>query len=333
MGFVAELIETEDLDALLRLVDAYVAGREWQELEHLGEMCRAAVERGRQLWSVATHADYRLALDAPAPFVARALARPASRFTMGPLTEVAAGRHTWSDLADLLGDPPVAAAFAQERILRGEDLRGDARAQPDVFELPLVRAHDEVAVEGLVPTYEADRLHVPDPSPPGGTEAVGPAEGCGEDAAAMAEAKLIWNDHFDVWTAQSGGSIDVVTTRDSVECAVALLAPGADAVALAPGDALVRLEWAAATGAAHARRPGFAVGRFGGWWTAARLTATAWPFPGAPDAFVEEALSACVWMWFEPKPRPPGWVFGLAVGRRDGTATAVLARDATGDDT
>ncbi|MCC7078325.1 MAG: hypothetical protein IT198_14475 [Acidimicrobiia bacterium] len=330
MGSVAELIEAEDVDALLRLVDSRVSSREWEELERLGEACRRAVERGRQLWSVATHADYRLALDAPAPFVARALARPVSRFTMGPLTEVAAARHTWEDLAGLLADPPAAAAFAQERILRGEDLRGDVRAQPDMFELPLVRAQAEVAVEGLVPTYEADRLHVPDPLPPAAVATLGRVDACVADAAAMPEARPVWNDLFDIWTSQSGGDVRIATTRHGVECAVSLLAPDAHVGVLTAGDALVRLEWAAATGAAHARRPGFAVGRFGGWWAAARLASVVWPFAGTADAFVDEALTACEWMWFEPVPRPPGWVFGLAAARSGGCATAVLARDAKG---
>ena len=56
------------------------------------------------------------------------------------LTEVAAATHTWAELAPHLDSAAIAGTVAQERVLRGEDLRGDPRAAPDVLELPLVLA-------------------------------------------------------------------------------------------------------------------------------------------------------------------------------------------------
>ena len=42
------------------------------------------------------------------------------RFTIGPLTEVAAQHHTWADLSPVLDRGPRAAFVAHERVLRGE---------------------------------------------------------------------------------------------------------------------------------------------------------------------------------------------------------------------
>ena len=60
------------------------------------------------------------------------------RFTIGPLTEVAAQHHTWDELRSVLDLGPRASFVAHERVLRGE--RIEASDLPAVLDLPLVLA-------------------------------------------------------------------------------------------------------------------------------------------------------------------------------------------------
>ncbi|MDQ4028963.1 MAG: hypothetical protein M3214_13085, partial [Actinomycetota bacterium] len=132
-----ELVEAADLNALLRAVDGLCSTRSWDELLELADRCDEAIERGKQLWPIAAHIDYRIALEAPGPIAAQVLHPEVGRFAHGPLTEVAASSHTWGELAPHLNTPQVAAYVAQERVLRGEVLEGDGRAHADVMEMPL----------------------------------------------------------------------------------------------------------------------------------------------------------------------------------------------------
>ena len=86
---MGDAIDANDLDALVRLVDAFCAAQEWTDLVGLRERARLALERGRQLWPAASYAEYRLALDAPAAIAALVLTEDAGRFALGPLSEVA----------------------------------------------------------------------------------------------------------------------------------------------------------------------------------------------------------------------------------------------------
>ena len=85
-----ELVEIGDLDELLRATDRLCDAREWSALLELRDRCRAAVERGKQLWPAANHVEYRLALEAPSSYAARMLTDVAGDFGLGPLAEVAA---------------------------------------------------------------------------------------------------------------------------------------------------------------------------------------------------------------------------------------------------
>ena len=67
------LVSRADLDGLVRHVDATCAAREWDHLVRVRDRSRAAVDTGRQLWPIATLANYRLALWAPAELAVRAL--------------------------------------------------------------------------------------------------------------------------------------------------------------------------------------------------------------------------------------------------------------------
>ena len=47
------LIESSDLDGLVRFVDGLVASRDWDGIKVMRDRCREAVERGKQVWGPA----------------------------------------------------------------------------------------------------------------------------------------------------------------------------------------------------------------------------------------------------------------------------------------
>ena len=133
-----ELVARADLDGLVRLVDDRCETRDWAGLLRLRDRSRVAVRTGRQLWPAATLAEYRLALLAPPEWAARVLTDDAGRFALGPLPEVAAQGHRWSELAPHLVPGPIASLVAHERVLRGEALRDDPQANSfSALDLPL----------------------------------------------------------------------------------------------------------------------------------------------------------------------------------------------------
>ena len=85
-----DLINSADLEGLVRLLDDYCETRSWHDLLGLRDACKAAVANGRQVWPASTLAESRLALLAPAEIAVQVVDEEAGRFTMGPLTEVIA---------------------------------------------------------------------------------------------------------------------------------------------------------------------------------------------------------------------------------------------------
>lgn len=57
-----ELIQRADLDGLVRHVDDTCSSRDWDHLLRIRDDAHNAVKTGRQLWPIATLANYRLAL-------------------------------------------------------------------------------------------------------------------------------------------------------------------------------------------------------------------------------------------------------------------------------
>lgn len=312
---VGELVDLGDLDELLRRVDDFCDGGSWDALLDLRNRCRVAYERGRQLWPAASHAEYRLALHAPGRWAAAVVEPGAGRFALGPLSEVAASTHTWDDLAPHLDGGPESALVAQERVVRGEDLRGRARVE----ELPLVLADWEP--DYPVATYEPYRATFGDVGPPPAWEAVVAPAGGGrlpDDDGVRALVELAG-----AWTRQSNGA--AAAARVDGDVLDALGALGLREAKLAEvdlGGALALMAWTAASGGAHGRRRGLAQGRFAAWWAAAALAGDLDDWP-APDGF-----AGVRWYRWERPELSTGWALRMAAEHpQTGEAWAVEATD------
>lgn len=328
------LVDTVDVPALLRAVDGYCAGRAWPELVDLARRCRDAIELGRQLWPVAMHIEYRLAYEAPGPYAAGVLRPGAAKFALGPLTEVAASTHTWDELAADIGDPASTATVAQERVLRGEDLRG--RLPADLAELPLTLQTWEPSY--ALPTYRDREALFPAPdivgaTPAGATHELAPATELPADAATEALRTAV-----EPWTAQSEGRVATVAVEGKAAGAIAHLAPAAAIEPISGQQALAWLQWCGASGGAHGRRRGGAAGRFSAWWTLAALTGLPWPHQAGTDSGFADALGTALdeleWYRWTPDSggRHEGWHLHLAVHDPvDGLAWAVAAFDHVDD--
>lgn len=314
MSSLTAAVERGDPDELLRVVDGLCEAREWDRLVELKQRCLHAVERGKQLWGVAEHVDYRLALEAPGRWAGPVIVEGAGRFTLGPLPEVAASTHTWADLEPYIPDGPLRAVTAHERVVRGEDLRG--AVVDDVLETPL-RLLDWEPVYPVA-TYHATKVEVPAPDLPAMEAVELPPPGERIDHVAT-EALLALTD---VWTDQSNGRSDVVAVRGTALEAVAALGPRTIRTGpTAPAQAMAWMAWAAASGGAYGRRRGAAAGRFGAWWAIAALTDADWPV----DDLEPAALRWYAWSDLVP---PTGWTLHLAMERADGMAWAISAVDA-----
>jgi hypothetical protein len=318
------LVEKADPAALLRAVDGLCADRDWPGLLRLRELLADAVERGKPLWPVSTYVEYRIALEAPGPEVARVLRSGVGRFALGPLTEVAAATHAWDELGPHLVEPGIAGTVAQERVLRGEDLRDREGTHPEVLELPLALAPWEPAYP--LATYRASELEVPDP----GTERVEMVASTAKPGPELAQPDTVraLTDLVEVWTSESNGAARAVVVRGGPAEAVATLGHGEHRLGrLDTAGALARMAWAAASGGAYGVRRGAALGRFDAWWAAAALGGVDWP--ADPDE-LGRALERLTWWCWDDATASIGWSLRLAVADPDaGWAAALEASDRT----
>jgi hypothetical protein len=325
------LVHRADLDGLVRLVDAHTATRSWPELLVLRDRCRAAIGTGRQLWPAATLAEYRLALLAPAPIAVQVLGEEGGRFTIGPLTEVIAHHHTWVELRDALEPGPRAAMVAHERVARGEDLHDDEllAGWPNVLELPYLLATWELPLDGV--TYRDAGLDDPGPHAP-----VDLAPVTVEQAPEVLDDPVVERavrDLFGPWTSGSNGRVEVVAVEGGPGRALGALGAPAGRARLAPlgaGTATAWLGWAGATGAAHGRRRGAALGRFATWWLLAALDGGG----DEPTALDPEQLGSAAhrfdWWWFDAGEPAGGWRVQLVVhDPADDVSWAISAHDAS----
>ena len=316
------------MNDLLRAVDALCEARDWEGLIELAERCEDALERGKQLWPIADHIDYRLALEAPGDYAASVLTGASSRFALGPLTEVAASTHSWAELADHIETPQTAAFVAQERVLRREVLDDDPRAHPDILELPL---HLEEWEPGYsLATYRSNVVEVAEPWDPK-ARLVDVDVRPGADELEEDELVNALLDLVTPWTTESNGAARaVVVDGRAIDAASALTLDALRVGPLRSDEALQRMAWAAASGGAHGRRRGAALGRSLAWYTVALLGDIGWP--AAPES-VHHALEALDWFYWDEGEPEEGWVLRLAVEDSEhGWAAAIAASDLLEDE-
>jgi hypothetical protein len=320
-----ELVDRADLDGLLRLVETLCDARDWPELRRLRDRCRAATDTGRQLWAVAAHAEYRLALQADAAHAAAIVNVATGRFSIGPLSEVVASSHDWEQLAPHLDPGPVRALVAYERVLRGEDLRRDHTIDTSVYDLPLVLQPWEPRYP--LATYEAWRgIFAPPSNLPPLRPVVLPideARLAGDPMTNEALAELTRP-----WTTESNGRADTVCVAgDALDAIAALGVPEARVSPISGAQALEIMAWTAASGGAHGRRRGMAAGRFNAWWAMASLSGLADDWPVDVDELAEAIDDLAFFAWDSAEPEM-GWSFRLAVTDPErGLAWAALAND------
>ncbi len=324
-----ELIHRVDLDGLVRLIDDRCASGDWAGVLRVRDRARRAVGTGRQVWPAATLAEYRLALRGPTDLVASVLDDAdelAGRFTIGPLTEVAAQHHTWAELGPRLSAGPRAAVVAHERVLRGEAV--EAEHLPPVFDVPLALQPWEPTY--ALATYTDTGAEFPMPDLPDDWEAVvaRPDAERVDDDVDLAVRQLV-----QPWTTASNGHVEVSAVRGGPGGALgALGVRHARTCPLTAAEALAWMAWAGASGGAHGRRPGAAAGRFGAWWLLGALgdLLDDWPARGELLADDLGALAAELrwWRWDAHEP-PGGWSLQLLVEDPiDGVSWAITCRDA-----
>lgn len=319
---LAEAVELGDLDNLVRLVDGIAGAREWDRLLNLRERCRLAVERGKQLWGVAHYCNYRLALDAPPHIAGPLITQPRGHMLPGPLPEIIASRHSWSQLAEYLPDSPERAVVAQERVLRGEDL-SLSDADIEVLGLPLKLAHWEGTP--AVATYKPAGGQFDPPDLPEMDEAP-----TGEQRPPIdEEASVALADLGREWLERSNGSLEVVCVEGSALDAVATL--GAPSVRIKEVGLPVAMEWMmwlAASGGAHGVRAGLAAGRSKAWWALAQIAAIGNEWPIAQEDLFQSSEGLRWFLWSDLA-EDVGWACRLAVEDPvDGLAWALTALDA-----
>lgn len=324
---LTELVEAADLNALLRAVDGLCAARSWEALVDLADMCEQALERGKQLWPIAAHIDYRLALEGPGDYAASVLHAEAARFAVGPLTEVAASTHMWAELADHIEGPLVAAYVAQERVLRGEVLEHDPRAHGEMLDMPLSLQEWEPTYP--LATYRSDHVEVAEawePRAPLSEEATVDADELDEPELTSALLDLVHP-----WTAESNGAARAVVVEGDARAAASRLT--LDSLRVGPltaEEALQRMAWAAASGGAHGRRRGAALGRFMAFYVTALMGDLPWP---PEPSLLGLKASELRWYRWDEGDVEKGWVLRLAIADpANGWAAAIAATDLLEED-
>ena len=302
-----DLIYNADLDGLVRLIDDYCETRSWHDLLGLRDACKAAVANGRQVWPASTLAEYRLALLAPSEIAVQVVGEEAGRFTMGPLTEVIAQNHQWSELSEFLDPSPTSTYIAYECAIRGQKV--DSELFP-ALESPcsLLPLETKYALA----EYHDNEAKFFTPAIP----EMGHAIAISETSAAViqdSEVSAAFHQLVNAWTTQSNGELQMSCVEGSVLDALSTLnIHEARLSLLTSGEALAWLAWAGASGGAHGRRRGNALGRDAAWWTIAALTEQTSQWPISNDA-LGAAADSLQWFWWDANEPTTGWNVRLCV--------------------
>ena len=323
---IDELIARADLDGLIRLIDAICVSRDWQQLFNVRNACRTAVHSGRQLWPAATLAEYRLALRSPAKWAAEVIGTEASRFTLGPLTEVIAQHHLWRELVNQLPYGPQSTFVAYECAIRGQ-----AIDEPDALfpalEIPVQCGSWEPKYQ--LADYADNEATFPTPPLPLSSSAENVFASAGQplDEPSISQAAF----HLvEAWTVQSNGQCEtVVSTGDALNALGALGVASASLRLLTSDTAMAWMAWAGASGGAHGRRRGAATGRLSAWWMLAALNHSfdSWPISNLE---AHEIAEQWTWWWWDVDEPATGWQLQLvAQNATTNQAWAVSANDAS----
>lgn len=272
---IALLIDRADLDGLIRLIDASCESRNWADVLTTRDMCRSATRTGRQVWPIATLCEYRLALHAPAQWACRVVGDDASQFSIGPLTEVIAQNHSWSEIGALLSHGPHREIVAHERAIRGESI-DSTDLNPAILDLPFHLCDWEPEYIGA--TYSDDGVTAPCPtdtwvhdwSTTSASE--NPIVRIEDEETESALRSLL-----EPWTAASAGRAHCLVVEGGLESLTAAMdRTSLHCARLTSQQALNWLAWCGASAGAHGRRRGSAAGRFNAWWTLAALGDLDW---------------------------------------------------------
>lgn len=318
---LTDLIHRADLDGLVRHVDATCASRDWEHLVHVRDAARTAVDTGRQLWPIATLANYRLALWAPAHLAVRALDDSARTFMPGPVSEILAQHHMWHELEPHLAPGHDRSLVAHERALRGDEIDD---GEPSALDIPVSLCGWEPRY--ALATYDDDGVHAPPPEPRIETwEVVDASPGERLDDPTVDAFRQMMSP----WTAQSNGAAMAAVAEGNAHAAVT--AVGITAARLgsvtAP-EAVSLLAWAAASGGAMGRRRGAATGRGEAWWLLSVFLGIDEPWPVDADELGALVASLECHVLIDDEAPTAGWGLGLVlVDTDENVSCALVARD------
>ena len=316
-----DAIEGSDTDELIRVIDGHCASKNWDALVNLRTLLAHALSRGKQLWGVDQHIRYRLALEGTSELAAQAVVEGPARFALGPLTEVAANRHTFAELEPYLPAGPERSLIAHERVLAGEHI-DPASIDQMVLELPITLASWEPSYPRA--EYKSDRVesHPPDLPPmevfnlPDRVTPIDDAE------ATTALLGLVTP-----WVEESNGRAHAVATEGEANDAIRALGPSrVRHTPISVAHAMAWMAWAAGSGGARGRRRGGAAGRFSAWWTVAAVAGVDWP--PDPDE-LGTAAAELQWFAWSDLAASTGWNLNLAIEDPiEGVSWALTAVDA-----
>lgn len=320
-----QLIRRADLDELVRHVDSTCSARDWDHLLRIRNEARNAVNTGRQLWPIATLANYRLALGAPPELALRALDDTARTFMPGPVSEIIAQYHRWEDLDEHVAFGHDRSLIAYERALRGDDISDD---EPAVLDIPFENQPWEPHYVGA--SYSDDGIDAPAPQLPTPHDHV---EGITATPIDDPDTLVAFRRLVESWTAQSNGEATIVVVEGELAHAIGALGlTEAQVARLSLPMALSWLTWAGASGGAHGKRRGTATGRSDAWWFLATFTGLVDEWPVDPDEF-GEVLGELEYYAFRDDNSPTsGWDLSLIiVDPEEGLSVALRATDHVSD--
>ncbi|MEO8162717.1 MAG: hypothetical protein ABI590_02950, partial [Ilumatobacteraceae bacterium] len=253
-------------------------------------------------------------------------AAEASRFTLGPLTEVIAQNHGWQELVHRLPYSPQSTFVAYECALRGQTIDEPDALFP-ALEIPVQCGTWEPNYQ--LAEYGDNEAAFPAPQLPSSLDAekVSTAVGRRLDELEISQAAF----HLvEAWTSQSNGKCEtVVTSGDSTNALGALGVSTANLRRLNCETAMTWMAWAGASGGAHGRRRGAATGRLSAWWMLAALDYSigAWPISNLQAHEIAQQWS---WWWWDADEPATGWQLQLvAHNETTNQAWAINASDAS----